>query len=85
MRKANVIFSVGKSHPLYNKPVEAIIEHEHCGWDGRRIYGRTIEAVTFEADAHGLLVFDKNHKFKGYKTRPEFSQVWRGYIERVID
>lgn len=85
MRQANVIFSVGVAHPLYNKPVAAVIESEQCGYDGRRIFGRTIEPVKFEADPCGLLVYDANHKFIGYKTRPEFSQIHRGYIERVID
>lgn len=79
-----VIFSVGPAHPLYNQPVDAYIEHENCGFDGRRVLARTVEPVYYPEDPEGLFVYDKDWNFKGYKTRPAYSKVWSGYVEQVL-
>lgn len=78
-----VIFSVGIAHPLYNKSVDAYIESENCGYDRRRIYAHTVEPVHYPEDPQGLLVY-KGDKFIGYKTKPAYSEVWQGYVDKIV-
>lgn len=75
-----VIFSVGVAHPLYNKPVTAIIDKRNCGYDGRQVEATTLEKVHYPADPHGYLIYSKN-KFIGYETKPAYDERWTGYCK----
>lgn len=78
-----VMFSFGPKHPLHNKVVDAYIETEHGGYDGRRVYAHTVEPIYFPEDPEGILVFDKDWNHIGYKTRAAYSQVVEGYVKLI--
>lgn len=82
MKKAMVKFSVGVEHPLYNKYVEAEILSENCGYDGKRIYGKTVDEVFWKEDKKGILVY-KGDKLIRYETNPAHSKIHEGYIEEI--
>lgn len=81
---AMVIFNVGVTHPLYEKPILAEITSSTCGYNGRQIYAKTVEEVYFPEDKKGIGVYDKNGKFIRYEVRPAFSKIWEGYVKSVI-
>lgn len=78
-----VIFSVGEKHPLYNKPVRAEIISTECGYDKRQVYAKTVKPVHYPEDKHGLLCYDANNHFKGFKTRPAYNAIHEGYCKIV--
>lgn len=81
--KTKVIFSVGVKHPLYNKPVLAEVISTESGYDGRQIYAKTVKPVHYREDKHGILCYDANNHFTGYKTRPAFDEIYEGYCTIV--
>lgn len=78
-----VIFSVGEEHPLYNKSVRAEIISTKCGYDKRQVYAKTVKPVYYPEDKHGLLCFDANGHFKGFKTSPAYDAIYEGYCKIV--
>jgi len=79
---ATVIFSVGEKHPLYQKPVQAVIESRYCGYDGRQVYAHTSEPVHYPADPEGIMVFETGtDRFLRYKERPAYDEVYSGYVD----
>lgn len=78
-----VIFSVGVAHPLYNKPVNAYIESERCGYNGKCVFAHTVEPVYYPEDPKGIFVYDKDWNFLHYKTSPARSEVWHGFCQIV--
>lgn len=78
-----VIFTFGPAHPLYNKVVDAYIETEHGGYDGRRVHAHTVEPVFFPEDPEGIFLYDKDWNHIGYRTSPAFSKVVSGYCKLV--
>lgn len=82
MKIAQVKFSVGKEHPLYNLYVEAEIVEENCGYDGRRTIARTTKPVFHAENAKGILVY-KGDALVGYKTTPAYFEKHEGYVTDV--
>ena len=80
---ATVIFSVGVKHPLYNKPVRAEIICENCGYDRRQTIARTIKPVHYRKNPKGILVFNENHQFIGFKPTPAHDEIFEGYCNIV--
>lgn len=81
---SKVIFIVGVNHPLFNKPVRAEIIPEKCGFNGKRIYARTIKPVHYRKNPKGILCYDKDHRFIGYKSTPAYDEIWEGYVESIV-
>ena len=84
MKKAKVIFSTGVAHPLYKKEVVAIIETETGGYNRRGIFAKTIEPVHYDEVPEGILVFDKRGRIIRRETRPAYSEVWAGWVEKIV-
>ncbi len=82
---AKVIFSVGVKHPLYNKPTEAIIDNVNCGYNGICIYAHTTKAVHYNEDPQGIGVYGNDGKLLRYETRPPYEEVWKGYVDEVLE
>lgn len=80
--KLMVVFSVGAAHPIYNTPVEAIVDFVG-GYNGKQIHAHTVNPVHHPENPKGLLVYNEGC-FVGYETKPAYDQIWEGYIEKIV-